>query len=120
MYRTVLALARAAPPAGTFGDDLTQLAGGGGGGETAFSELRRACMVRAGRWTYVHDPEAGGAQELYDLEQDPDELRNLARDPQYRGVRAELQERLLDWLIGTEARDLERWPEWMGSADPAP
>ena len=35
-------------------------------------------MLRTERWKYVHEP--GGTDELYDLEQDPDEQRNLAAE----------------------------------------
>ncbi|MBN2047337.1 MAG: sulfatase-like hydrolase/transferase [Anaerolineaceae bacterium] len=36
--------------------------------------------------------------ELYDLERDPEELRNLIDDPAYTAVRDELHDRLLDWM----------------------
>jgi len=113
VYRTALELAGAPPAEGTFGDDLMPLARGevDGDDRAAFSELRTACMVRAGRWKYVHDPTAGGPQELYDLENDPEELRNLVGDPAHRPVAEEMRERMLDWLISTQARDLEPWEE---------
>ncbi|UCH34672.1 MAG: sulfatase-like hydrolase/transferase [Armatimonadota bacterium] len=112
-YRTILALAGVEPPDGTFGKDLMPLARGDAtcGDGAAFSELGSACMVRAGRWKYVHDPRAGGAQELYDLEDDPEELRNLVGDVEYRAVADEMRSRLLDWLVATDARDLEPWED---------
>ena len=112
-YRTALALAAVAPPQGTFGDDLAALARGEANGDddAAFSELGSARMVRAGRWKYVHDPAFGGPRELYDLEADPEELRNLVRDPAGQSAAEEMRIRMLDWLIATEARDLESWNE---------
>ena len=112
VYRTVLTLAGAAVPEGTFGDDLVALAPGAGSeDDAAFSEINTACMARAGRWKYVHDPAAGGAQELYDLEDDPQELRNRVADPEYRPVADELRSRMVDWLTTTQACDLDEWGE---------
>ncbi len=111
-YRTMLEWAGAAAPPGTFGEDLGAAARANErSDDAAFSELRSACMVRAGRWKYVHDPAAGGPQELYDLEEDPQELRNLAHDPGHRAVADEARARLLDWRVTTDARDLEEWSE---------
>jgi N-sulfoglucosamine sulfohydrolase len=39
--------------------------------------------------------------ELYDLRKDRDEMRNVADDPAYAGVRAELQSRLMQELVAT-------------------
>ena len=46
-------------------------------------------MVRSRRWKYVHDP-LGDKDELYDLENDPWELVNLAADPRYREITMEM------------------------------
>lgn len=43
--------------------------------ESVFSEMRGRVMVFDGRHKYVHA--ADGGHELYDLEEDPDELRNI-------------------------------------------
>lgn len=37
------------------------------------------------------------AEELYDLRADPEEIRNLAADPAYAAVKADLARRLSDW-----------------------
>ena len=39
--------------------------------------------------------------ELYDIEADPTESRNLASDPAHASVVAESRRRLLDWIITT-------------------
>ena len=64
--------------------------------------------VRRGRYRYVHYPPQmfpdeypDGFCELYDLEEDPWEMSNLALDPDYRGTVEELRSDLLDWLITT-------------------
>jgi len=51
--------------------------------------------VRTGRWKYVHF--AAMPPLLFDLENDPDNLHDLAADLDYIGVRAEMAERLLTW-----------------------
>ena len=47
---------------------------------------------------YRYSRYSSGDVELYDFETDPGELRNVAVDPGYQPVRAELSERLLDAL----------------------
>jgi len=48
--------------------------------------------------------------ELYDLETDPYEMRNLIEDPTYAAVRDRLHDRLLDWM--NETRDPFRGYYW--------
>jgi len=50
--------------------------------------------VRSERWRYIRY--ADGGEELYDQEKDPLEWTNLANDPQYNAVKAELSKRLPD------------------------
>ncbi|MGI8912336.1 MAG: sulfatase family protein [Chloroflexota bacterium] len=57
-------------------------------------------MVRMGRWKLLFD--LLGRGELYDLEHDPGELRNLFDDPTQRDQRLALTEELLRWTIRTE------------------
>ncbi|MDP6368694.1 MAG: DUF4976 domain-containing protein, partial [Planctomycetota bacterium] len=40
--------------------------------------------------------------ELYDLVADPGELVNLAGEPAYAGIEAQLRERLVRWLAETD------------------
>lgn len=60
-------------------------------------------MARTQKWKFVE--EAGGTDELYDLEADPNELANLARSPAHRGVMRELRAVLANWKksIGAES-----------------
>jgi arylsulfatase A-like enzyme len=57
-------------------------------------------MVRMGQWKLLFD--LLGRRELYDLENDPGELRNRHDDPALRDVRLALTEELLHWTIRTE------------------
>jgi arylsulfatase A-like enzyme len=53
--------------------------------------------VRTGRYKYIHWVNRGRSDELdelYDLERDPYELKNLARSPALRAVRARLKKEL--------------------------
>lgn len=60
--------------------------------------------------------------ELYDMENDPDELHNLIDDPEYKEIRDRLHDKVLDWM--NETRDPFRgyWWErraWREDARPA-
>ena len=44
--------------------------------------------------------------ELYDLEEDPHELHNLADDPAYRGLVLEYAQKLLSWRMNHDDRTL--------------
>jgi arylsulfatase A-like enzyme len=67
--------------------------------ETHFGIRPQQCnlaVIRSEKFKYVHF--GGGLPPLlFDLENDPSELRDRAGDPAYRGVRLEYAERLLDW-----------------------
>jgi arylsulfatase A-like enzyme len=74
-------------------------------------------MLRRGRHKLIvhhRAPATARARtgELYDLEADPGELRNLWDDPASRGVRTDLQEALLDTLVATEDRSQPREAYW--------
>lgn len=68
----------------------------------------RRKMVRTRWWKYVTDPSlvsgpgAHADDELYDLENDPWELRNIAHDPKNAEVVAEMKALLLSWMAETE------------------
>ena len=51
--------------------------------------------VRTARWKFIRYPELNGMDELYDLQSDPHEMRNLIADPAHRqiltGMQAELE-----------------------------
>lgn len=66
-------------------------------------------MVRTRRWKYNYYPP--GHEELFDLENDPGEFTNLARDPAHADTLGELRCRMMDWLItGTETEQIaEKW-----------
>ena len=63
----------------------------------------RIRMIRTHRWKFVE--ESGGTCELYDLARDPNELVNLWKHPDYRGVGARLQTDLESWKRTVEPKD---------------
>jgi choline-sulfatase len=60
---------------------------------------------RTEAWKYVEG--RAGAEELYDLRADPDEMRNLIEDPSAAAARETMREDLHRWLLQTG----DRWPE---------
>jgi arylsulfatase A-like enzyme len=77
-------------------------------GEGRDSAQRTFTAVRTPRWIYTRY--AYGADELYDLSQDPDELTNLTADPGAAGIRAELRGRLAT-LENCAAGECRRSPD---------
>jgi uncharacterized sulfatase len=54
-------------------------------------------MVRTDKWKLVRHHFTNGLDELYHLEDDPGETRNLYGNPAHRQTREQLQERLTAW-----------------------
>jgi len=73
------------------------------------TEFAWSKSVRKGQYRYVYYPPEmflddypdGGFGELYDLDADPWEMRNLYLDVDYADVVQELKQDLLDWLVST-------------------
>lgn len=62
----------------------------------------RMTMVRSERWKYLaYD---GFRAQLFDLENDPQELNDLGADPAYAAVREQHAGYLFDWLRGLKRR----------------
>jgi len=59
----------------------------------------KAAMCRTKTHKYVH--RLYEADELYDLEKDPRELRNLVEEPAYAEVLSSLKDRMLTWYMET-------------------
>lgn len=62
----------------------------------------RGYMLRTERWKYIHFRHF--PPQLFDLENDPDEFRDLGRDPAYETIRQDLHARLLDRLTARKNR----------------
>jgi N-sulfoglucosamine sulfohydrolase len=70
-------------------------------GSPSWKAIAADPTIRLGRRTqaaYLQRP----AEELYDLARDPEEVTNLAADPAYAGIKAELAERLRSLRAATK------------------
>ena len=79
------------------------------------SESRIGRCVRTPRYTYsVYAPGLNGGEAassevyaddfLYDMEKDPYQLNNVVNDPDYKDVKADMRERLLNWIEKAEGK----------------
>jgi len=59
-------------------------------------------MVRTSDWKYVHYENF--RPQLFDLDDDPEELIDLGESPSHEAVRAEMRERLFEWLRARRSR----------------
>jgi arylsulfatase len=81
---------------------LPVLAGGGGDQDRMiFGECGGHTFATDGRFKYLHYCK-GGAEQLFDSRHDPDDLTDLADDPQHAEVLAELRSRLIDYLASLD------------------
>lgn len=108
-YRTIIEGAGREPgaeDAGLPSRSLWDAANGVRSNRTVLSEYHAAAsvtgtfMIRHGRWKYIHY--VGYRPELFDIESDPHEARDLALDPQHAGTVAEC-ERALRAILDPEA-----------------
>lgn len=68
----------------------------------------RMVVSREHKYVRYYGPDEG-EEELYDLARDPGECVNLAQDPRYRQVRAELRGVLEEWWSVTGGRDWDHY-----------
>jgi choline-sulfatase len=102
MVPTLLELCGVATPAGLDGASFTRLLREPGAeiDSTVFAEValktkHPGAMIRQGRYKYSYY--VGDLDELYDLQTDPAEMKNLALLPAYRQKRDELKRLLFAW-----------------------
>src|SRR5690606_37447392 len=46
-------------------------------------------------------------EELYDVENDPFEINNLANDPEFLGIRIKMERILMDWIYNIDDKGLK-------------
>ena len=116
--KTILALAGADGSGKMIGEDLTKLTDTDSPERpneiyAQISESRVGRCVRTADYLYsVYAPGISGWDRaaadlyaddfLYDLRRDPNELKNLIRDPGYEAIKIRLREKLLSWIQKAE------------------
>jgi len=75
-----------------------------------------AWMVRTARWKYVHWTD-GYRPMLFDLHDDPHELRDLGADGTLVGVRDAMRHRLFTWFTTLKRRTTITWEQAERSTD---
>jgi choline-sulfatase len=129
IFPTALEAAGVEPPPERHGRSLLELLRGAGEppwrrhAVSIYCENEEA-MVRTERWKLIYstgkraredgyrtdDPTPGRYRRLFDLERDPDEMRDLSAEPEHRELIAELEEALLERLETTAPADLKPPP----------
>lgn len=77
--------------------------------DAAFSvaPMRRGFLIRERQWSYIQYDEDGAAgQELFDLERDPNQFVNLAKDPRFVDQTSRLKNKLAAKLRAVRNNDL--------------
>jgi choline-sulfatase len=69
------------------------------GKDVIYSEVSGFSMVRSNKYKLVINTETRKPVEMYDLENDPNELNNLANDPSLSATRQELTNKYLNKLL---------------------
>jgi N-acetylglucosamine-6-sulfatase len=69
--------------------------------EAAFPQTPTTFGVRTDRYKFIHYHGIWDTDELYDVQNDPDERHNLIARPEHEQLVSELKKRLYDWLEKT-------------------
>jgi arylsulfatase A-like enzyme len=114
---TILDYAGLRIPPTVQGESLRSVMQGKAGGKDAVlceytsnnQSLHEKC-IRTPRYKYWYTATQGtrGGVTLFDLQEDPNELRNVADDPAYRHVRIDMQDRLMSHLLLSK-KPILRW-----------
>jgi len=70
--------------------------------ERNFPQTPTVHGVRTDRYKYMHYHGLWDIDELYDLQEDPDELHNLIKSPDHQDLVQELNRKVFDWLEATD------------------
>ena len=103
LYRTVADLAGLQPGPEIEGTSLRSMLDDPGASVKphAFTRESDGYAVRSARWRYVEWSGGEAGRQLYDMERDPGETRNLASDPAHAAVVAELKQALAAYRAPT-------------------
>ena len=111
---TLLEIAGALPLPMMHGQSLlAALEGKGSDRGPVYTEMGPTKMVRLGNWKYVYNPD-WETQQLFNLQEDPEELHNLVSDGQQADRERKMRHLILDWMIATEDRPNTPVKPWSG------
>ncbi|GAA4305424.1 sulfatase [Compostibacter hankyongensis] len=74
--------------------------------EWAFPMTPTIFGIRTDRYKYIYNWGVWDINELYDLQNDPEEMNNLIRDPKYHAIAKSLKKDLWDWLDKTKGMEI--------------
>ncbi|NBB18552.1 sulfatase-like hydrolase/transferase [Runella sp. CRIBMP] len=66
--------------------------------------------VRTDRYKYIFNHGVWDANELYDLQTDPEEINNLIRSPQHQSIAKDLRDQVWGWLESTNGLQIPLKP----------
>jgi len=83
--------------------------------ERAFPQTPTTFGVRTDKYKYIFYHGIWDTNELYDLENDPHEMHNLANNPKYKSLIDEMDKKLFNWLEETNGMQipLRRGPDYI-------
>ena len=79
--------------------------------ERPFPQTPTVHAVRTSKYKFIRYHGIWDTNELYDIENDPNEMRNLIRDPQYAQVAKDLRDALFTWLENTGGESMPLKPD---------
>ena len=85
--------------------------------EANFPQTPTTYGVRTDRYKFIHYHGVWATDELYDMQNDPDEMRNLIDRPEHRALIANLRKRMYDWLEATDGMQIPLRRERGGRSD---
>ena len=85
--------------------------------EVNFPQTPTTFGVRTDRYKLIHYHGVWETDELYDVQNDPDEMHNLIDQPEHRKLVADLRKRMYDWLEQTGGMQIPLRREVGGKSD---
>lgn len=101
----------------TYGSDTARIFDPSAASETPADRVPWWVLLRQGRFKYIRTLVAGEPEELYDVTADPDELVNLALNPEFRDLLRQFRQAMIGELRRVEAPFATHLPETSTGSD---
>ena len=75
--------------------------------ERPFPQTPTVHAIRTSQYKYIRYHGIWDINELYDLQNDPEEMNNLIRHPEYAEIAKNLRNQLFDWIEATGGQKME-------------